>query len=140
MRKTSRHLQFFSRQIAARKGRNSLSLLLSVLFAHMLLICIREKFFVTARSQANKGMLPDYGIVNLPDNSAAGKKMIDPGFLSPERESSPIAFSARTIPRSRSFCLLFFNYFSDPVFIFIAKKFPNKTFPRCPARLTAPSG
>ena len=40
-----------------------------------------RSFFVTARSQANKGMLPDYGIVNLPDNSAAGKKLFTPDFF-----------------------------------------------------------
>lgn len=45
LRKTFRYLQLFLRQIAPRKERNSLSLLLSVLFVHMLLICIREKFF-----------------------------------------------------------------------------------------------
>ena len=138
--KSSEHLLFFSVLNAARKNSKSLSLLLPFLFTHMLLICIREKFFVAERSQAYEECYL-IAVSQIPRKNFPTEREIIPARISFTGTGKQSDRFIREEEFSHvKFWPLVFQLLLWPMFIFIAKKFPNKTFPRCPARRTAPSG
>lgn len=127
-----RTFEFFSALNAARKRRKSLSLLLPVLFAHMLLICIREKFFCHRTKSSLRRMLPDCRIVDPPEKFADWR----------EKNSSPEFFhrhwqTVRSLyPQGRILaCKVLASCFSTTPVANVhirCQKVPKQNFPKMP--------